>query len=88
MLKKKQKKALLLQPLALIHKTGVIAEVNCETDFVARGDDFSGFANKVAEIALSEKPADLDALRALAYDGSDSVQDALCSPSQAALVKK
>ncbi len=30
-------------------KTGVLVEVNCETDFVARGDDFRGFANDVAQ---------------------------------------
>ncbi len=76
---KEAKEGLIVTAVSADSKTGVIAEINCETDFVARGDDFSGFANKVAEIALNEQPADLDALRALPYDGSDSVEDAMLS---------
>ena len=34
--------------------TGAIVEVNCETDFVARNDEFQTFADRVAEIALNE----------------------------------
>ena len=34
-------------------KTGVLVEVNSETDFVARGDDFRGFASDVAKAALA-----------------------------------
>ena len=37
------------------HKFGVIAEVNCQTDFVARGDDFHGFVVKTLEVAKSSK---------------------------------
>lgn len=44
---------------------GVIIELNCETDFVAKNDGFVAFAKEVAEIALSNKPADLEALKAL-----------------------
>lgn len=36
-------------------KYGVIAEVNCQTDFVARGDDFRGFVAKVLEVAKDAK---------------------------------
>ncbi len=43
--------------------TGVIVEVNCETDFVSKGDDFKGFANQVANYILTEKPADIAALK-------------------------
>ena len=43
--------------------TGVIVEVNCETDFVSKGDDFKGFANEVANFILKEKPADIAALK-------------------------
>lgn len=39
-----------------------IVEVNCETDFVAKGDDFQSFANEVAEIVLRDQPADVDAI--------------------------
>ncbi len=58
-------------------RTAAIVEVNCETDFVARNDDFSQFANKVAQIILREQPEDLDALHALDYDGKITVERAL-----------
>ncbi|MDX1444309.1 MAG: translation elongation factor Ts [Gammaproteobacteria bacterium] len=48
---------------------GAIVEVNCETDFVAGGDDFTSFANKVAELILAEKPADIAALNELKIGG-------------------
>jgi elongation factor Ts len=42
------------------HKQGVIVEVNCQTDFVARGDDFKAFVTGVAEVAKTAAPgADL-----------------------------
>ncbi len=44
--------------------TGVLVEVNCETDFVSKGDDFQGFAKSVANEILKSKPADLAALKA------------------------
>ncbi|MEM8600504.1 MAG: translation elongation factor Ts [Bacteroidota bacterium] len=49
--------------------TGVIVEVNSETDFVARNDEFVAFADRIAALALAERPADLAALRALDLDG-------------------
>ena len=42
----------------------VLVEVNCETDFVARSDEFLGFARDVARAALDQSPADLSALLA------------------------
>ena len=51
-------------------KRAAIVEVNCETDFVAGGDDFQGFAKQVGELVLETKPADLDALRATPMDGA------------------
>ncbi|NQD70487.1 elongation factor Ts [Sphingobacterium shayense] len=50
-------------------KSGIVVEVNCETDFVAKNSDFVAFAEKIAEVALNEKPASLDALKALTLDG-------------------
>jgi elongation factor Ts len=47
----------------------VLVEVNCETDFVARGDEFQDFAKAVAQVALTKAPADLDAL--MASSGAD-----------------
>jgi elongation factor Ts len=46
-------------------RTAVLVEVNCETDFVARGEDFTAFARDVAQAALAGDPADVAALGAL-----------------------
>ncbi|MEK7624851.1 MAG: translation elongation factor Ts [Patescibacteria group bacterium] len=43
-------------------KSGAIAEVNSETDFVAKSDDFIKFAKDVADAVLTDNPADLQAL--------------------------
>jgi elongation factor Ts len=51
-------------------KAGAVAEVNCETDFVAKNDDFVAFAKSVAEIVAKSNPADVDALLALPMAGS------------------
>ncbi|MCB1877616.1 MAG: elongation factor Ts [Chromatiales bacterium] len=57
-------------------KKVVMVEVNCETDFVAKGDDFLGFANGIAARALSDKPADVDALLAMPLDdGGASIDE-------------
>lgn len=45
-------------------KVAAMVEVNCETDFVAKGDDFQGFAVAVADLVLGSDFADLDALLA------------------------
>jgi elongation factor Ts len=58
-------------------RTGVIVEINCETDFVARNDDFQGFANTVAEQALEEEPDDLEELKALPYKDDVTIEDEL-----------
>jgi len=49
---------------------GYILEVNSETDFVARNEQFQNFANKVFESVKTEKPAFLAELLALPMDGS------------------
>ncbi len=48
--------------------SGVIVEVNCETDFVARSDDFLAFAKRVLDVVKNEKPQDVDALLKLQSD--------------------
>ncbi|MDA7746179.1 translation elongation factor Ts [Psychromonas sp.] len=50
--------------------TALIIEVNCETDFVAMDKSFLAFAEKVADIALTNKVESVEALSALAYDDS------------------
>lgn len=43
-------------------KKAAIVEVNCETDFVAKGDDFKAFADEIAAIVLATGAVDVDAL--------------------------
>ena len=50
-------------------KTGALVELNCETDFVARNDDFVAFARKLAQLVIENNPADVAALLALPLDG-------------------
>jgi elongation factor Ts len=51
-------------------RRAAIVEVNCETDFVAGGDEFGNFAQAIADGALKHAPADMDALLALDLDGA------------------
>jgi elongation factor Ts len=48
--------------IASDRKSGVILELNCETDFVARGDDFTAFAGTLADQALSARIASVEAM--------------------------
>lgn len=54
----------------------VMIELNCETDFVARNDDFQSIGNTIIKLALASKPADLDALINL-NAGAGSIKDML-----------
>ena len=49
---------------------GVIVEVNCETDFVAKNDDFLAFTRNVAALIATANPADVAAISALTIDGA------------------
>jgi elongation factor Ts len=46
-------------------QTAALVEVNCETDFVSKNDDFLSFSQALADLAASRNPADLAALAAL-----------------------
>lgn len=50
-------------------KLGAIIEVNCETDFVAKNEDFLALAAALAKLVAEQKPADVAALSALTLDG-------------------
>lgn len=54
-------------------KLGVIVEVNCETDFVARSEDFISFGNAVADTVAKEMPKDVQALTTLHVPGGKTV---------------
>jgi elongation factor Ts len=51
------------------NKLGIIIQLSCETDFVAKNEDFVKFANSIADLALAHKPATADALKALDLGG-------------------
>ncbi len=51
------------------NKLGIIIQLSCETDFVAKNEDFVKFANSIADLALAHKPATAEALKALDMDG-------------------
>jgi elongation factor Ts len=60
-------------------KTGAMVEVNCETDFVSRNEDFIAYVKKLAQLVAEKNPADVGALSALAFDGGtvETVRQAL-----------
>ncbi|MEO7077945.1 translation elongation factor Ts [Rhodococcus sp. BP22] len=53
----------------VVAKGGVLLEINSETDFVAKNEEFQTFANSVVAVAAEGKPADVEALKALNLDG-------------------
>jgi elongation factor Ts len=55
-------------------KTAAMVEVNCETDFVARNDDFRAFANAIAEVVARERPSDVEALGARALPSGETIE--------------
>ena len=55
-----------------------VIEVNCETDFAAKNEDFSAYVDAVAKRVLADRPAGVTALNALPlHDGGNSVEEAL-----------
>lgn len=57
--------------------SATIVEVNSETDFVAKNQEFVDFVQKLAELALNVKSDDLEALMATDYYGEGAVKDVL-----------
>jgi len=55
-------------------KTAAIVEVNCETDFVAKNDEFKAFAAELAKIVAHAEPADVAALGASALPSGETVE--------------
>lgn len=51
-------------------KKGVVVELNCETDFVAKNADFVAFGEQIADVAITQAPASLEALLDAEIDGT------------------
>ena len=58
---------------------GVVVEVNSETDFVARNDDFQALVKSIAQVAAGAASADVEALKSAAYPGGGNVGDAIAA---------
>ncbi len=55
-------------------KTGAMVEVNCETDFVARNDDFKAFAADVAQVVARDDPSDVEGLGASKLPSGETIE--------------
>ena len=58
------------------HKTAAIVEVNSETDFVSKNEEFVNFVEDLAKLALTAESNDIEAFKTMAYEGA-TVADAL-----------
>ena len=56
-------------------KSGVVLALNCETDFVAKNSDFQEFVQSMVDIAITSKPANVEAMMSLAYNDKLSVEE-------------
>lgn len=54
---------------------GALVEVNCETDFVAKDANFTGFAREVAAVVIKDNPADLEALKNAQTDDGRTLEE-------------
>lgn len=66
-----------LVAVAVGDKSGVVVEVNSETDFVARNADFQTLVKNIADVALASGKTDAEALAQQAYPGGGSVAEAI-----------
>lgn len=57
-------------------KVGALVEVNCETDFVAKNDEFQAFARELAKLVAENDPADVEALSKLKLPSGQTVEEA------------
>lgn len=71
------KEGIVLAKTSADGKKGIMVSVNSETDFVARNVEFASFAEAVSTTVLDKFPANLDALKALPFAGTLSINDKL-----------
>src|SRR5688572_1085865 len=69
------KEGVVLSKISDDKKSAVVISVNCETDFVAKNADFIQFAESVANIALTKKPANIEDLKSMHYNNDITVGD-------------
>jgi elongation factor Ts len=71
------KEGLVLAKVSSDNQRAVLVVVNCETDFVAKNEDFQQFANTIAQIALDKSPANIDALKSQPFNSDITIADKL-----------
>lgn len=57
------------------NKTGVLVTLNCETDFVAKNDDYKNFVESIVAVAVDKQPSSLEELKSLPYNEKLSVEE-------------
>jgi len=60
---------IVLAKVATNNEFGAVIMLNCETDFVGKNQDFVDFANSIIDLAMTEKPGNIDELNALKLNG-------------------
>ena len=68
-----------LVAVAVHGQDGVVVEVNSETDFVARNEEFQALVRTIALVAVEKGLSDVEALKNVHYPGGGSVADALAN---------
>ncbi len=56
-------------------KTGIVLRLNCETDFVAKNENFRSFVDTILKVAISNKPSSADELKGMKYDDKLTVEE-------------
>lgn len=69
------KEGLVIAKITSDGKRGAMVVVNCETDFVAKNDDFGAFASTVCQIAIDKTPSSVEELKAMPYNSEISISD-------------
>lgn len=69
------KEGLVIAKTTADNKRGVVVVINCETDFVAKNEDFTNFANTIADIAVAKSPKSIEDLKGLSFTGDMSIAD-------------
>ena len=85
------KEGMIVTRVAPNGKSGVVVEVNCETDFVGRSDDFVAFSNVVAEAIETDRPANAETLMSLTTKGkkvSEHLNDLLAKVGEKIEVRR
>lgn len=70
------KEGVVIAKVSKDNKSGIVIEINCETDFVAKNADFVNFANSVADVVLEKQPSSLEELKSLKL-GNETIADKL-----------